>query len=127
MSTDTSLANDHLVDPDCIFCKLANHAIPARAVFEDDDIFAFEDLSPQATVHILIVPKRHIANLAATSDGDLEVLGKLLRAAAVIAADQGVSESGYRTVANVGRDGGQTVDHLHLHLLGGRHMGWPPG
>jgi len=112
---------------DCIFCKLAGRQIPANSVYEDEELFAFHDLVPQAPVHVLIVPKRHITNIAATTESDAELLGKIVRAAAKIAVDLGIADSGYRVVANVGSNGGQSVDHLHMHLLGGRHMTWPPG
>ena len=111
----------------CIFCKLAAHEIPANVVFEDDEVFAFHDLSPQAPVHALVIPKAHVANLAATSGGHAQLLGKLTRAAAQIAEALGIAASGYRVVINSGADGGQTVGHLHLHVLGGRPMAWPPG
>ena len=111
----------------CIFCKLARHEIPAKPVIEDDDVFVFHDLNPQAPVHLLVVPKTHIINLAATSESDSALLGKLLRAAAQSAEKLGIAESGYRIVANVGEHGGQSVDHLHIHVLGGREMKWPPG
>jgi histidine triad (HIT) family protein len=115
------------VNTDCIFCKLASRAIPSKAVWEDDDIFAFDDMNPQANVHVLFIPKRHISSLALLDESDVELIGKLMLAAAQVAKNRGIAESGYRVLTNVGRDGGQSVDHLHLHLLGGRPMGWPPG
>jgi histidine triad (HIT) family protein len=111
----------------CIFCKLAGHEIPADSVYEDDELFAFRDLNPAAPVHVLIIPKRHVANIADTTDADAALLGKIVRAATRIATELEIADSGYRIVANVGRDGGQSVDHLHLHLLGGRALAWPPG
>ena len=112
---------------DCIFCRIVQGEIPSDIVYRDDEVVAFRDINPQAPVHILIVPSRHIAELNATSDEDAELLGKLIRVAVKLAAEQGIAESGYRLVMNQGRDAGQSVDHLHLHLLGGRAMAWPPG
>lgn len=112
--------------PDCIFCKIATRQIPSKIVHEDDEIVAFEDVHPQAPVHILVIPKRHIPRLSDTTDQDSALIGRLVATARRIAGDRGISESGYRVVINCNADGGQTVDHLHLHLLGGRRMGWPP-
>lgn len=111
---------------DCLFCKLIAGVIPSKKVFEDDLCFAFEDMHPQAPTHVLIVPKKHIASLAQTTSEDHALMGTLLATAATLARAAGLS-GGYRTVINTGHDGGQTVDHLHLHLLGGRSMSWPPG
>jgi histidine triad (HIT) family protein len=112
---------------DCLFCKIASGAIPAKKLFEDDRAIAFRDIHPQAPTHILVVPKKHIASLAeAGADEDGALLGHLLATVRELARSEGLS-GGYRTVINTGADGGQTVDHLHLHLLGGRAMGWPPG
>jgi histidine triad (HIT) family protein len=113
---------------DCLFCKIVNGAIPAKKVFEDDRAIAFYDIHPQAPVHVLIVPKQHYASLAQVSANpeDESLLGYLLTVVNRIASAEGL-KNGYRTVINTGPDGGQTVDHLHLHLLGGRPMGWPPG
>ena len=111
---------------DCLFCKIVSGAIPAKKVFEDDRAIAFRDIHPQAPAHILVVPKKHFDSLAEASENDTPLLGHLLRVVNQIARDEGL-ENGYRTVVNTGSDGGQTVDHLHLHLLGGRPMGWPPG
>jgi histidine triad (HIT) family protein len=112
---------------DCIFCKIAAHDIPSNVVLDDDDVFAFHDLNPQAPVHILVIPKRHIVNAAEAVESDGPILGRLMRAASTVAEIAGIDEGGYRIVANVGADGGQTVNHLHLHVLGGRRMTWPPG
>lgn len=112
---------------DCIFCKIANGEIKTDYVFEDDKIAAFKDLDPQAPVHILIVPKKHIESLEKTSDGDSELLGHMMLKIKEIAKKAGISESGYRVVINTGKDGGQTVGHLHIHLLGKRKMEWPAG
>jgi histidine triad (HIT) family protein len=112
--------------PDCLFCKIVSGTIPAERLHETADTLAFADLHPQAPVHVLVIPKRHIASHAHALPGDAGVLGNLLTAAGEIARQQGL-ENGYRLVVNTGRDGGQTVNHLHVHLLGGRPMGWPPG
>jgi histidine triad (HIT) family protein len=112
---------------DCIFCKIGAGQIPTKVVLQDEEVLAFEDLHPQAPVHVLVIPKRHIGTLSEAQAGDQALLGRLLEAAAQIADKKGIAESGYRVVANSGREGGQTVLHLHLHVLGGRHMTWPPG
>jgi histidine triad (HIT) family protein len=111
---------------ECLFCKIVSGAIPAKKVFEDNDAIAFRDINPQAPVHILVVPRKHIASLDESVDQDRELLGHLLALGPQIARSEGL-KAGYRTVINTGSDGGQTVDHLHLHLLGGRAMHWPPG
>ena len=110
-----------------IFEKIAAREIPARIVFEDDDVLAFHDVNPQAPVHVLIVPKRVIPRLAETKESDEQILGKLILTAARVAHELGVSESGYRIVINSGPDAGETVPHLHVHLLGKRAFSWPPG
>jgi diadenosine tetraphosphate (Ap4A) HIT family hydrolase len=113
---------------DCIFCKIANGEIPSETVYEDEEIVAFKDLEPQAPVHVLVVPKKHIASLdeVTESDEDKELIGHLVSKVHLIAAKLGLS-NGYRLVVNTGEDGMQTVQHLHFHLLGGRRMTWPPG
>jgi histidine triad (HIT) family protein len=111
---------------DCLFCKIAEGTVPAKAVFQDDRVYAFADIHPQAPVHVLIVPREHIASLHEADETHRELLGHMLGVAAEIARQKGLGK-GYRVVANIGPDGGQTVDHLHLHLLGGRAMTWPPG
>ena len=110
----------------CLFCKIANGTIPANRLAEGDDALAFPDIHPQAPVHILVIPKKHIASLAHARPEDAALLGRLLAFAAEVAREQKLSD-GYRLVINTGPDGGQTVEHLHIHLLGGRHMTWPPG
>ncbi len=115
------------MDTSCIFCKIASGAIPATFLHEDDAVVAFGDLNPQAPHHVLIIPREHVVSLASATDGHTEVLGRLLRVAAEIAERLGVTDSGYRTVINTGPDGGQSVFHLHVHLLGGRPLAWPPG
>ena len=109
----------------CLFCKMVSGEIKPDAVFEDDNILAFRDINPQAPVHILVIPKRHIATLNDLDDTELS--GQLLKTAVNLAKQEGLSEEGYRVVFNCNQNGGQAVYHLHLHLLGGRQMTWPPG
>lgn len=111
---------------DCLFCKIVAGAIPAKKVKEDDHLLAFHDIDPKAPTHILVIPKKHLASLAHAEAADAPLLGNLLRAAAEVAREQGLGK-GYRVVISTGPEGGQTVDHLHLHVLGGRQMHWPPG
>jgi len=108
--------------PNCIFCKMAARQIPGDVVFEDDELLAFNDISPQAPVHTLIIPKRHVATVNELTDADAGLVGRMLLRARSIAADRGISESGFRMIMNCNSEGGQTVYHLHLHLLGGRQM-----
>jgi histidine triad (HIT) family protein len=110
----------------CLFCKIIAGEIPSKMIFEDKLTCAFNDINPQAPTHVLIVPRKHIGSLAESGVEDQELIGYLHLVAARIASSLGLS-NGFRTVINTGRDGGQTVDHLHVHLLGGRAMGWPPG
>lgn len=112
---------------ECLFCKIVNREIPASIVYEDERILAFNDVNPQAPTHVLIVPKAHIATLNDLSANDDQIVGELVRRAAAIAKDRGISAAGFRTVFNTNREAGQTVFHIHLHLLGGRTMHWPPG
>ena len=112
---------------DCLFCKIAAGEIPADPVYQDDGVFAFNDINPQAPTHVLIIPKTHIATLNDANPEDAAVLGRLLLVAADIAQNKGFAEPGYRVVMNCNGDAGQTVFHVHLHLLGGRQLGWPPG
>lgn len=112
---------------DTIFGKIVRREVPADIVYEDDAVLAFRDLNPQAPVHVLFIPKRPIATLDAAEPNDAALLGQLLLAAATYARQQGFAEQGYRCVVNTNRDGGQTVYHLHVHLLAGRAMHWPPG
>ncbi len=111
---------------DCLFCKLIAGKIPAKKVYEDDRVFAFEDINPQAPTHVLIIPKQHIEGLNRASAEDAEILGYMQLTAAKLGRERGI-ESGYRTVLNVGPAAGQSVFHIHLHLLGGRNLSWPPG
>jgi len=110
----------------CLFCKIIEGKIPSTAVYQDEFAYAFADVNPQAPEHVLIVPREHIASLSDADEKNRELLGHLLLAAAKIARDKGLA-NGYRVVVNTGEDGGQTVEHLHLHLLGGRQLSWPPG
>jgi histidine triad (HIT) family protein len=111
---------------DCLFCKIVGGTIPAKIVAQTETVLAFRDISPQAPTHILVIPKKHLASLAETTAEDVALVADIVMLAKKIAHDEGLT-NGYRTVFNTGRDGGQTVFHLHLHLLGGRHMAWPPG
>jgi histidine triad (HIT) family protein len=110
----------------CIFCQIIRGEIPCKKVFEDDHTFAFEDLNPQGHTHVLIIPKKHIIGLKEASSEDAEIIGRCQLAAAEIARDRNI-ENGYRTVLNVGPGAGQSVFHLHVHLIGGRKLEWPPG
>ncbi len=111
----------------CLFCRIANREIPAAIVYEDDQLLAFKDVNPQAPTHVLVIPKRHIGSLTDLSPDDDRLVGELVRRAAALASELGVADGGFRTVFNTNRDAGQTVFHIHLHLLGGRAMHWPPG
>ncbi|MEO8576221.1 MAG: histidine triad nucleotide-binding protein [Gemmatimonadales bacterium] len=109
----------------CLFCRIANGEIPTKFVAETGEAVAFRDIDPKSPVHVLVVPRQHVTSLASAEDE--EVLGQLMMLAAKVARSEGISESGYRVIANTGPDGGQSVDHLHLHVMGGRRMTWPPG
>lgn len=112
---------------DCIFCRIASGDLAANIVYQDDEMIAFEDVNPQAPVHILVIPRRHIPTLLETEPQDVLLLGKLQTTAVELARQQGLEESGFRLAMNCLEDGGQSVAHIHLHLLGGRRMEWPPG
>jgi histidine triad (HIT) family protein len=112
---------------DCLFCRIAAGDIPASIVYQDERLIAFRDINPQAPVHVLLIPRRHIATLNDLAAADDELVGEMARRAAALARELGVSERGYRTVVNCNADAGQTVFHIHMHLLGGRKMAWPPG
>jgi histidine triad (HIT) family protein len=112
---------------DCLFCKILAGDIPAEVIYESDDAVAFRDINPQAPTHVLIIPRRHIATINDLQAGDESVVGSLYLAAKTIAAQEGLAEDGYRVVMNCNEGAGQTVFHLHLHLLGGRPLSWPPG
>jgi histidine triad (HIT) family protein len=111
----------------CLFCKIVTGEIPSKRIYEDAELIAFEDINPQAPLHCLIVPRRHIATLNDLQPSDDGLVGAMVRRAAAIARERGVDANGYRTVFNCNSDAGQTVFHIHLHVVGGRRMGWPPG
>jgi len=112
---------------DCLFCRIASGQIPAKKVYEDDEIVAFEDINPQAPVHLLVIPREHTATLNDIQEADDATVGRLHRVAAGLARQRDLAERGYRLVMNCNAEAGQTVFHIHLHLLGGRPMQWPPG
>jgi len=112
---------------DCIFCQIVDGSIPSTTLYEDDACLAFEDLNPQAPVHALVIPKRHIISLSMIQEGDQSLLGQLMMACSRVAQQKGLDEQGYRVVTNIGKEAGQTVFHLHFHVLGGRGFRWPPG
>jgi len=116
-----------MTGPDCLFCQIAAGNIPATLVHADEGIVAFRDINPQAPVHVLVIPRKHLSSLDDAQADDKALLGSMLLVARDIARREGLAPRGYRTVLNVGDDGGQTVHHLHLHMIGGRAMGWPPG
>ena len=112
---------------DCLFCKIVSRKIHAKIVYEDKDVMAFEDINPQAPVHTLVIPKKHISTTLDIKEGDNALVGNLFQIAGRIAAEKGIAERGFRLVVNTNPEAGQTVYHIHLHLLGGRYMHWPPG
>jgi histidine triad (HIT) family protein len=112
---------------ECLFCKIVERTIPAALVYEDDLVVAFDDINPQAPTHTLVIPRKHVVSIAELQDVDAGLLGHLMLAGNKIAKLKGITDTGYRFVVNTGTHGGQTVFHLHLHVLGGRHMAWPPG
>ncbi len=118
--------SDH-ASADCLFCKIIAGEIPSNKVYSDEDVYAFHDINPAAPTHILVIPRKHLRNVSAGTDADEALLGKLMLAANKIAAAEGLAEDGFRYVINTNDNGGQTVYHLHLHILGGRQMTWPPG
>lgn len=112
---------------DCVFCKIVSGEIPSKVIYQDDDIMAFEDLSPQAPVHFLVIPKKHIQSANQIDETNMELIGKIYKKIAELAKEKGFAESGYRVINNCGEDGGQTVPHIHFHVLAGRSLQWPPG
>ncbi len=112
---------------ECLFCQIVGGGIPTTKLYEDDQVIAFDDINPQARVHVLVIPKRHVISLDDTQDSDATLLGRLMVVCAKMARERAIVESGYRVVANIGRGAGQSVFHLHLHVLGGRSFKWPPG
>jgi histidine triad (HIT) family protein len=115
---------DHI---DCLFCKIAKGEIPSESVYSDDRVYAFRDVDPKAPVHVLVIPREHIASLAQVSKGFEALEAHMLYCVRKIAAAEGLDDEGYRVVTNVGKNGGQSVEHLHFHILGGRVLTWPPG
>ena len=111
----------------CVFCRIAREEIPAEVVLREDEVVAFRDVNPQAPTHILVISTRHVSSVAEMGSGDRDLAGELLLAAARVAREEGLEAEGYRLVVNTGSRGGQTVDHIHVHVLGGRRMTWPPG
>ena len=111
----------------CLFCRIVAGEIPASKVYEDDHVVAFNDINPQAPMHVLVVPRTHVATLNDLSQANDSLVGMMVRRAAAIAAERGFADGGYRTVFNCNADAGQTVFHIHLHVIGGRRLGWPPG
>ena len=114
-------------DPTCLFCRIVADEIPSTRVFEDDLLIAFRDIAPRAPTHVLLVPRDHIASAAKLTEDDANLLGRIFATAADIARSEGIADGGYRIVTNIGEWGGQSVDHLHFHLMGGRPFSWPPG
>ena len=115
------------VAEDCIFCKIASKEIPSDIVYEDDTVIAFKDINPQAPTHFVLIPKKHIATVLSLTHEDQELIGHMFLVAASLAREQQIAQDGFRVVTNCNKDGGQTVFHLHMHLLGGRSLTWPPG
>jgi len=113
-------------DPDCLFCRIVSKDVPAQVVLDRDNVLAFRDVNPQAPTHVLVIPKQHLASLEALTEGHAQLLASLVAAANEVAREDGVA-GGWRLVTNIGRAAGQSVDHLHLHVLGGRGFTWPPG
>ncbi|MGO9181229.1 MAG: histidine triad nucleotide-binding protein [Candidatus Limnocylindrales bacterium] len=111
----------------CLFCRIAAGTLPATVVYADDDVMAFRDVAPRAPVHVLVIPRRHLVSVMDLRDEDLSLLGRMFSVVQEVARRDGIAKSGFRVVSNTGPDGGQTVHHLHLHVLGGRFMTWPPG
>jgi len=112
---------------DCLFCKIANGQIPAKIVFQNDKAIAFEDLHPEAPTHVIIIPRKHIPTVLDITDEDKDIMGYLYLVVNQIAIDKSLTESGFRLIVNCGKSGGQEVPHIHIHMLGGRLFGWPPG
>ncbi len=127
MTEPTAAETTAAAAADCLFCGIVAGDIPSTRVHEDDTVIAIRDIAPRAPTHILLLPRRHIASALDLTDADAPLVGRLFAAAADIARSEGIAEAGYRLVSNVGRWGGQSVDHLHIHLMGGRAFDWPPG
>jgi histidine triad (HIT) family protein len=114
-------------EPGCIFCRIASSEVPADVVYNSDRVLAFRDINPQAPVHVQVIPRRHIRDASSITEEDSEILFELVTVARQVAEKEGIAERGYRLLFNVGKDAANTVPHLHLHVLGGRRLGWPPG
>jgi len=127
MNDQSEAVSSRAADPACLFCRIVAGEIPAARVHEDDVVIAIRDIAPRAPTHVLFLPREHIASAAELTPADGPMLGRLFGAAAAFARAEGLTDAGYRMVTNIGTWGGQTVDHLHVHLLGGRSMSWPPG
>jgi histidine triad (HIT) family protein len=127
VSGPAAVQEDRSARDDCLFCRIVSEAIPADRLHADEMVVAFRDIAPRSPTHILVVPVAHIASAAELTEGDGPMLGRLFAVAAELARTEGIASGGYRLVSNVGRWGGQTVDHLHVHLMGGRRFDWPPG
>ncbi len=112
---------------DCIFCKIVEKKIPSEIVYEDEQIMAFKDADPQAPIHLLIIPKKHIASIMEVDKDDVAVINQIVKVAQLLVRQNNLDKKGFRLVLNTGKEGGQTVNHLHFHLIGGRFMTWPPG
>ena len=112
---------------DCLFCKIEQDEIPSERIYEDDQLFAIKDINPQAPTHLLIIPRKHFASILDVKTTDQALIGSIFEVAKKLAYELGLTQSGFRIVLNCGSDGGQTIFHIHFHLLGGRTMGWPPG
>lgn len=112
---------------DCVFCKIVDGEIPSKIIYEDEELIAFDDLDPQAPIHFLVIPKKHIQSLETLDESDSNLIGKIFLAIRKIAREKGIADSGYRVVNNIGENGGQTVPHIHFHVLGDRSLQWPPG
>ncbi|WP_306484295.1 histidine triad nucleotide-binding protein [Anaerococcus sp.] len=112
---------------DCVFCKIIDKEIPSDIIYEDSDVIAFNDLDPQAPIHFLVIPKKHIQSITTLDEADSEIISSIFASIKKLASEKGLDEKGYRVVTNVGEDGGQSVPHLHFHVLGGRGFKWPPG
>ena len=121
------VGGDYVEKEECIFCKIIKKQIPCEMLYEDDKVIGFKDISPQAPIHVIIVPKQHFADLNCLKQSESEIIGHIFIVAKEIAGTLGIAESGYRIVTNCGEQGGQTVQHIHFHLLGGRMLQWPPG
>jgi histidine triad (HIT) family protein len=112
---------------DCLFCRIVSKKVPAKIIYEDERVLAFDDINPQAPVHILVIPKKHISTTLDIEDGDNALIGHLFQTAGEVAKGKGIAKRGFRLVVNTNPEAGQTVYHVHIHILGGRHMHWPPG